>query len=143
MNPVLDEGVLRELQEIMEDDYLSLLRTYLRNAPKLLADGHAAIDRGSVEALVNPVHSLRSSSANVGAMQLSELAREAERLARGGSLADASAAFRAVEAAYQVAEQALREPSPTPRLPDAGQRLVSYSAPRRNRPDASAHRATA
>ena len=109
MNPVLDEGVLRELQEIMEDDYLSLLRTYLRNAPKLLADGHAAIDRGSVEALVNPVHSLKSSSANVGAMQLSELAREAERLARGGSLADASAAFRAVEAAYQVAEQALRE----------------------------------
>ncbi|MCP5312773.1 MAG: response regulator [Chromatiaceae bacterium] len=109
MNPVLDEGVLRELQEIMEDDYLSLLRTYLRNAPKLLADGHAAIDRGSVEALVNPVHSLKSSSANVGAMQLSELAREAERLARGGNLSEASAAFRAVEAAYQVAEQALRE----------------------------------
>ena len=107
--PVLDQKVLRELKEIMDDDYLSLLRTYLRNAPELVAQVHAAIDQSDVAAMVLPVHSLKSSSANVGAMHLSELAREAERLARDGNLAAATAAFHAVQTAFSVAEAALQE----------------------------------
>jgi signal transduction histidine kinase/DNA-binding response OmpR family regulator/HPt (histidine-containing phosphotransfer) domain-containing protein len=106
--PVIDEGVLRELKEIMEDDYLRLLHTYLHSAPQLVAEVQAAIDRRDVEAIVNPVHSLKSSSANVGAMQLSDLAREVERLARGGNLGEAERAFAAVDAAFDVAEAALR-----------------------------------
>ena len=106
---VLDEGVLRELREIMDDDYLGLLRTYLRNAPQLVAQVRAAITQSDVEAMVLPVHSLKSSSANVGALQLSELARETERLARGGNLSEAEAAFRAVDTAFSIAEAALRE----------------------------------
>jgi len=106
---VLDEEVLRELREIMDDDYLGLLRTYLRNAPQLVAQVRAAITQSDVEAMVLPVHSLKSSSANVGALQLSELARETERLARGGNLAEAEAAFRAVDTAFSIAEAALRE----------------------------------
>jgi HPt (histidine-containing phosphotransfer) domain-containing protein len=107
--PVLDEKVLHELREIMDDDYLALLQTYLRNAPQLVAQVREAITRSDVEAMVLPVHSLKSSSANVGALQLSELARDAERLARGGNLAEAEAAFRAVDAAFGAAEAALRE----------------------------------
>jgi signal transduction histidine kinase/DNA-binding response OmpR family regulator len=106
---VLDQKVLRELKEIMDDDYLSLLRTYLRNAPQLLEQAHAAIGQNDVAAMVLPVHSLKSSSANVGAMQLSRLARDAEQLARAGDLAAATAAFRAVEAAFGDAEAALQE----------------------------------
>jgi len=106
--PVLDQKVLRELKEIMDDDYLSLLRTYLRNAPQLLAQARAAIDQNNVEAMVLPVHSLKSSSANVGAMNLSELARDAEQQARAGDLAAATAVFRAVESAFSEAEAALQ-----------------------------------
>jgi CheY-like chemotaxis protein len=107
--PVLDENVLNELKEIMEDDYLSLLRTYLQNAPQLVDQARSAIDRRDVGAMVMPVHSLKSSSANVGAIALSELAREAERLARTGNLSEAENAFRAVDDAFQVAVAALRE----------------------------------
>jgi len=106
--PVLDQKVLRELKDIMDDDYLSLLRTYLRNAPQLLAQAHAAIDEADVAAMVLPVHSLKSSSANVGAMRLSEFARETEQLARAGDLAAATTAFRAVETAFSEAEAALQ-----------------------------------
>ena len=70
---------------------------------------HAAIDQSDVAAIVLPVHSLKSSSANVGAMHLSELAREAERLARDGDLAAATAAFHAVQTAFSAAEAALQE----------------------------------
>ncbi len=105
--PVLDDRVLGELREIMADDYLGLLRTFLRNAPELVVQAQHAIALGDVHGLVVPVHSLKSSSANVGAMQVSELARRAEREARNGNLAAAGAAFAAVDAAYREAAAAL------------------------------------
>jgi CheY-like chemotaxis protein len=106
---VLDPKVLHELKEIMDDDYLGLLHTFLRNAPTLMTEAREAISGGDLESMVRPVHSLKSSSANVGALRLSELARDAERHARAGELDAARQAFAAVENAYQEAESALRE----------------------------------
>ena len=97
-----------ELQEIMDEDYLDLLRTYLGNAPELIGQTRMAIESGDAAAMVLPVHSLKSSSANVGAMRLSELAKEAEQLAKAGDLVAAERAFRAVEKAFTEAESALR-----------------------------------
>ena len=105
---VIDEAVLRELQEIMDEDYLDLLRTYLGNAPELIGQTRTAIESGDAAAMVLPVHSLKSSSANVGAMRLSELAKEAEQLAKAGDLVAAETAFCAVETAFAEAESALR-----------------------------------
>jgi HPt (histidine-containing phosphotransfer) domain-containing protein len=107
--PVLEPKVLRELREVMGDDYLSLLWTYLRNAPQLLAQARAAVTQSDVGSMVIPMHSLKSSSANVGAMHLSDLAREAERHARAGDFAAAEAAFNAVDIAFNQADAALRE----------------------------------
>ncbi|MCB1792720.1 MAG: response regulator, partial [Gammaproteobacteria bacterium] len=106
---VLDQKVLQELREIMEDDYVGLLRTYLRNAPRLLGDIRAAIAHDDVEAIVIPVHSLKSSSANVGAMHLSGLARDMEKQARAGDISAAKRAFAGVETAFVDAESALQE----------------------------------
>jgi signal transduction histidine kinase/DNA-binding NarL/FixJ family response regulator len=106
--PVLDQKVLAELRDIMEEDYLRLLGTYLGSAPKLVAEAAAALARGDTGAMVIPVHSLKSSSANVGAMRLSALAREAERLARGGDLAGVQPAFASVESAFEEARLALK-----------------------------------
>lgn len=106
--PLLDDRVLQELRDIMDDDYLSLLRTYLRNAPSLLAEVRAAIGREDVNGMVIPVHSLKSSSANVGAMRVFELARQAEREARAGDLEAATKAFYVAEKAFAEADEALR-----------------------------------
>lgn len=107
--PVLEPKVLRELKEVMGEDYLSLLHTYLRNAPQLLAQVRDAVSQSDVGAMMIPLHSLKSSSANVGAMHLSDLAREAERHARTGDFAAAEAAFNAVDIAFDQADAALRE----------------------------------
>jgi len=106
---VLDQDVLQELKEIMQDDYLDLLKTYLRNAPDLVEQARKAIDAGDVDALLNPVHSLKSSSANVGAMAVSVLARDGERLAREGDIEGAARILAQIEAAFANAQRALRE----------------------------------
>jgi signal transduction histidine kinase/CheY-like chemotaxis protein len=105
--PVIDQKVLAELREIMGADYRRLLGTYLGNTPKLLAQAREALDRGDTGAMVIPVHSLKSSSANVGAMRVSALARTAEKLARAGDLAAVQSAFAEVETAFEQARKAL------------------------------------
>ena len=105
---VLDDKVLHELKEIMEDDYVGLLRTYLRNAPELLAELEAAAKRGDVEAMIRPVHSLKSSSANVGAVHLSALARDVEQHARARDFGAAKQSLADLYAAFADAEEALR-----------------------------------
>jgi CheY-like chemotaxis protein/HPt (histidine-containing phosphotransfer) domain-containing protein len=74
----LDSTVLEELYEIMDDEFVSVLQSYLDNAPGLLRGIRDAVAAKDFDALVTPSHSLKSSSANVGGMELSMLARELE-----------------------------------------------------------------
>jgi HPt (histidine-containing phosphotransfer) domain-containing protein len=83
---VVDQRVLSELRDVMEDEYRSLVETYLRNAPSLIRDIARALANEDLATLVLPAHSLKSSSANLGAMQVSVLARGLEMAAREGDL---------------------------------------------------------
>ena len=51
-------------------------------AAQILFDVDLEVRKGEVVALIGPSHTLKSSSANLGALQLSELARRAEQDAR-------------------------------------------------------------
>jgi HPt (histidine-containing phosphotransfer) domain-containing protein len=75
---VLDSSVLKELYEIMDDDFVTVLESYRNNAPTLIGTIKTAVKEKDMEKLVRPAHSLKSSSANLGAMELSSLARELE-----------------------------------------------------------------
>lgn len=79
---VLDRQVLDELRDVMGDEYQSLVQTYLKNTPTLLLEINQALEEEDLSALVLPAHSLKSSSANLGAMQMSALARGLEMAAR-------------------------------------------------------------
>jgi HPt (histidine-containing phosphotransfer) domain-containing protein len=83
-----------------------LVDTYLADAVDQLAGLDAAIAAGDVAALVRPAHSLKSSSLNVGALQLGEVARQLEEQGREGRfegavelVADARSRFEAVRVA--------------------------------------------
>lgn len=82
----IDQGVIDELYEIMEEDFVDLLDTFLDNAPQLLRELQAAVDDQDVDRAILPSHSLKSGSANVGALGLSQQAREIEMAARVGDL---------------------------------------------------------
>jgi signal transduction histidine kinase/CheY-like chemotaxis protein/HPt (histidine-containing phosphotransfer) domain-containing protein len=106
---LIDRQVVQELREVMEDGFEALVHTYLENAPKLLHDLNQAARERLVDALVLPAHSLKSSSANLGAMRLSELARRVEAAARDGRLEDALAAQEKVQQTFSATRDALEK----------------------------------
>ena len=87
--PALDEAVLNELQETTGDDpafVRDLIETYLADAPVQLEGIEEAVAANDAEALIRPAHTLKSSSATVGAMQLAEASRALEMAGRTGAL---------------------------------------------------------
>jgi len=83
---ILDQKVLHDLREVVEEEFGNILRGFIDHAPVLQADLDAGLAGGDITALVRPAHSLKSSSANVGALRLSELARTVEHAARQGDM---------------------------------------------------------
>jgi HPt (histidine-containing phosphotransfer) domain-containing protein len=109
--PALDEHVLRELMTSTGDDasfVRELLDAYLADTPAQLDAMSAALAADDAAALVRPAHTLKSSSATVGAMRLSSVARELEMTGRGGVLDSAArAAMDAARAEWDVTRDAL------------------------------------
>ena len=82
----LDSEIVDDLIDMMGDDFADLVRIYLHDAPVHVAEIRAAAERGDLPGLVGPAHILKSSSANLGALQLAEHARRIEAGARLGQL---------------------------------------------------------
>jgi HPt (histidine-containing phosphotransfer) domain-containing protein len=90
---VLDAAILAELRETTGDDAAfvrELVQTYLADVPVQLEGIVEAIGADDAAALVRPAHTLKSSSATVGAMRLSAVARRLEMSGRSGVLDDAA-----------------------------------------------------
>ncbi len=83
---VVDQQVIGELRDVMGEEFQGLIATYLDNTPALIFQIGEAMDAGDIESLILPAHSLKSSSANIGAMQMSELARRLEMAGRSENL---------------------------------------------------------
>jgi HPt (histidine-containing phosphotransfer) domain-containing protein len=93
--PIVDERVLAEVMQTTGDDIgfvQELVETYLADTPAQLDSMAAAIEADDAAALVRPAHTLKSSSATVGAMRLSSVARELEMAGRSGTLEPAARA---------------------------------------------------
>ena len=104
---VLDVTVLDDLREVMEDEFHNILASYLENAPLQLEMLEDAAKAGDIDTMVRPAHSLKSSSANVGAVRVSELAKEIETNAREKSRTAAVAALPELREAFDAASQQL------------------------------------
>ncbi len=101
--PVLDSAVLDELRDSVggDDEFIAdLVATYVSEGGEHLAAMEAAAAAGDAGAVVRPAHTLKSSSAALGAMRLTEIAREIEIAGRSGDasglaerVADARAAW--------------------------------------------------
>jgi len=63
-----------------------MIALYLENAPGRLAAAADGVAAGDPVAAENALHSLKSSSAQLGALRLSRLCEEGEAIARGGRL---------------------------------------------------------
>jgi len=106
--PVLAADVVEELRSVMGAEYLSLVRLFLEDAPGHVRALEAAAAGNDMSAMVVPAHTLKSASANLGAMALSAAAKRIELGARQGVLPRPAVAVAVLESEFRRAEQALR-----------------------------------
>jgi HPt (histidine-containing phosphotransfer) domain-containing protein len=81
---------------------------FLQSSDPLVVQVQQAVAAGDAEALRQSAHSLKSSSANVGAQTLSELFRSLEGFGREGRLDEAEALVDTMRVEYAKAVAELR-----------------------------------
>jgi len=105
--PVLDEETLEELHAVIGAETARIINVYLEDAPQLVAQLEQAALGPDFDALRDAAHSLKSSSANLGAMALSAAAKRIELGARMQSLDRPAVAVALVVAEFERARLAL------------------------------------
>ena len=105
---VIDPQAQARLQEWGGPKLLSqMVKLFLENAPVRLEQVRKGLSEGNLKDAERGVHSLKSSAANVGAMQVSKLAAHMEDLAASGDSAGVAQQMPGLEAAYAAAQERL------------------------------------
>ena len=109
----LDEQVLDSLAALplASDKFLvnQVIQTYMNSSLDLMTRLGEAIDRGDAECIRTAAHSLKSSSANVGAVRLAELCAAMETSTRASDRASAVTLQRQIRNEYPRVIDALRK----------------------------------
>jgi two-component system, sensor histidine kinase and response regulator len=104
---VLDQGVLSPLRKAKPELFRRLVRTYMTYAPKALSELNRAAAASDFEALGAVAHSLKSSSANLGAAALSSYCRTLERIAGDRRIDDALSLVAQINANFNLVQSGL------------------------------------
>ncbi|MGO3127293.1 MAG: ATP-binding protein [Luteimonas sp.] len=107
--PVIDHEVLDDLRTILGDEVDRLIDVFLDDTPRLLSALENAVDGPDYNGLRDAAHSLKSSSANLGAMSLSAAARRIEAGARERNLERPAVAVALASNEFARARRMLRE----------------------------------
>ena len=105
---MLAPEVLEELEAVMGNDYLCLIKLFLEDAPKQIQQLEQAAADNNIYGMIAPAHTLKSSSANLGALALSAIAKRIEVGARGNALNRPTVAVVMLEAEYKKVQSALQ-----------------------------------
>lgn len=84
MDEVLNKQLLSELQDLMGDDFAVLLDTYRIDTQQRLSVIRQAIASLNYSEIVSAAHSLKGSSANIGAVKMELLCHNMVMAARAG-----------------------------------------------------------
>jgi HPt (histidine-containing phosphotransfer) domain-containing protein len=107
--PTIDPDAIANLRELNPGDNGEFLREivgiYIEDTPKRLADLRAALAAGDVASFTRAAHTIKGSSANVGAQVLKGIAERLEIVSRkdglgavSGQIADCEEEFERVKA---------------------------------------------
>lgn len=109
---VLDMTVIQSLRELGgEDDpslVFELIDIFLQDAPQRMKDISESLASGDIKRLERAAHTLKSSSANVGAMWLSTICKEMEEIARTNTTQGVASLFAESTRRLGDVEAALR-----------------------------------
>lgn len=80
--PPVDFTKLEEMKGIMGDIFAQLLPAYIEQSDEMISAMPELLSTGDIDVLERHAHSMKSSSLNVGAINLADIARELEELSR-------------------------------------------------------------
>jgi HPt (histidine-containing phosphotransfer) domain-containing protein len=106
--PALDSEIIEDLWSAMGTQFKELVDVFLQDAPSHHTKLAPAAVVGDIAAMAGPAHALKSSSANLGAMQVSAAAKHIEHGARDRTLANAVDAVSLLSREFRRAELELR-----------------------------------
>ena len=107
---VIDREVLNNLLEAVGGDgefLAELLETFYADTPQQFSAMHAALENQEFDDFRRAAHSLKSNSANFGAMDLSQRAKTLEEMGKSGNLEQAGEALQGAETEYEKVKSAL------------------------------------
>ncbi|PXF28689.1 hypothetical protein WH50_24960 [Pokkaliibacter plantistimulans] len=105
----LDLALLSELQEVMDDEFVELIETYIDDSTLRLAQVKDAVERGDGVGLRQSAHSMKGSSSNIGATSLAEILKLLEAAGMHNNLSEAQGLMDAVCAEHLQVCAALKK----------------------------------
>jgi two-component system sensor histidine kinase/response regulator len=100
--PLIDAGVLRNIAALAKPTLLnSMIDLYLQHSPSLMGAIETAAANMQADALSQSVHTLKSSTSNLGGTRLAMVAKECERLMREGGVTQAAPIVSRLRREYQ------------------------------------------
>lgn len=105
---LIDQSIFDSLNKLMEEEFPPLIKSYVEDAPKLMADIRSSSKNADLEVLVRAAHTLKSSSNSFGAEQVAMIAAEIEKRGEANKLNDASALIPSLESALNETIKTLK-----------------------------------
>ena len=111
LEELLDRKILHEIKQLQQPNQPDLVRhiveIYLNDSPRLITEIQTAVASQNFDVLRRNAHALKSSSAHIGALSLSEIARELEVRGRTQDLQHINDLLNKIECGYQDLAQML------------------------------------
>ena len=104
MTEILDEAALGSLLAMVGDDpefVDELVDSFLEDSPQQFAALHAAASMGDAGGLVRPAHTLKGSSASLGARGVESIGRAIEERGRAGTVDGVAELLAELDVAYE------------------------------------------
>lgn len=101
MPAAIDMSVYAGIRKLMGDAFAELIEAYLEDTEEFVYLIRQAYDGNDYTAMQVPAHSMKSSSANIGAMQLSAMAKELEQQVRSDNLVNVEQQVVALEQEFE------------------------------------------
>ncbi|BAQ65152.1 response regulator [Geminocystis sp. NIES-3709] len=110
----LDVRVIAELREMIgeedfEEVFSELINAYLEDSPKLIQGLINALENKNLSEIKINAHTLKSSSASLGAMKLADLSKEVELSIIKGDLTNSSRLISQIMSEYEQVENLMRQ----------------------------------
>ncbi len=107
---IIDNNIFAELKETMGADFIGeLIDTFLQETPQLVDELCGALAAQDADLFRRTAHSIKSSTAAFGAVELSSHARELEMMGKAGDLSGADPKVEQLKSDFEQAQKALVE----------------------------------